>query len=204
MIEAKPTAITTRDGKRHVFRSRVEARWARYFEAMGMPFVYEPFKFVLNERGLTYTPDFEVEGIGIVEIKPAFELLSESIERIEQYVEKTGNRVYCFCGAQPFGAAVIILARSPLQILHLDAMQATLVLCGTQRHEAAKRDYSIVDHAVRQAIWEASRPDFEHDAMSVGELMAFSDARHLDSGEAARGKRALQRMMRQQAKESAA
>ena len=39
------------------FRSRLEARWARYFAAAGVPFEYEPDWFRL-ESGLCYKPDF--------------------------------------------------------------------------------------------------------------------------------------------------
>lgn len=39
------------------FRSRLEARWAVFFDAVGMPYEYEPEGFVLDD-GTTYLPDF--------------------------------------------------------------------------------------------------------------------------------------------------
>ena len=46
---------TTYNGYR--FRSRLEARWAVFFDAVGMPYEYEPEGFVLDD-GTTYLPDF--------------------------------------------------------------------------------------------------------------------------------------------------
>lgn len=51
------------------FRSRVEARWAVFFETLGLPWEYEPEGFELSE-GSRYLPDFRVRypGRGIDEI----------------------------------------------------------------------------------------------------------------------------------------
>jgi len=60
MIEA-PRAIETRyNGYR--FRSRLEARWAVFFDAMGLAFEYEKEGFVLD-NGLCYLPDFWLPSI---------------------------------------------------------------------------------------------------------------------------------------------
>jgi len=56
--------------KGYRFRSRLEARWAVFFDRLGMPFLYEPEGFDLN--GHWYLPDFKcgvAEGCW-VEIKP--------------------------------------------------------------------------------------------------------------------------------------
>ncbi len=53
-----------------LFRSRLEARWAIYFDQLGIEWVYEPECFVLN-NGLKYTPDFYLpQHKCYVEIKP--------------------------------------------------------------------------------------------------------------------------------------
>lgn len=39
------------------FRSRLEARWAILFDTIGIPWIYEPEGFVLN-NGAMYLPDF--------------------------------------------------------------------------------------------------------------------------------------------------
>ena len=42
--------------KGYRFRSRLEARWAVFFDALQIPYRYEPEGFDLN--GLWYLPDF--------------------------------------------------------------------------------------------------------------------------------------------------
>ena len=58
-------AIETRY-KGYRFRSRLEARWAVFFDTLGIRWEYEPEGYVL-EHG-PYLPDFDTE-IGFVEIK---------------------------------------------------------------------------------------------------------------------------------------
>lgn len=45
--------------KGYRFRSRLEARWAVFFDALDLPWEYEPEGFELGE-GLRYLPDFRV------------------------------------------------------------------------------------------------------------------------------------------------
>lgn len=47
----------------HLFRSRLEARWAVFFNAMGVPYEYEPEGFELG-NGMRYLPDFRVKCYG--------------------------------------------------------------------------------------------------------------------------------------------
>ncbi len=59
----KPTAIQT-EYKGYLFRSRLEARWAVFFDACNVRWEYEPQGFVLG-NGTCYLPDFllhDVEG----------------------------------------------------------------------------------------------------------------------------------------------
>lgn len=44
------------------FRSRLEARWAVFFDALGLKWQYEPEGYVL-EDGIYYLPDFYVEDL---------------------------------------------------------------------------------------------------------------------------------------------
>jgi hypothetical protein len=66
-IRAKPTLYK---GTR--FRSRLEARWAVFFDAIGWEWVYEPSFAELS--GISYQPDFLVEtrqsGTHLIEVKP--------------------------------------------------------------------------------------------------------------------------------------
>ena len=52
------------------FRSRLEARWAVFFDALGIKWVYEPEGYDLGRLGY-YLPDFWLPGIGCFgEVKP--------------------------------------------------------------------------------------------------------------------------------------
>ena len=58
------------------FRSRLEARWAVFFDAAGVEYEYEPEGYVLND-GTNYLPDFYLPGLQLfVEIKPFLKDLS--------------------------------------------------------------------------------------------------------------------------------
>ena len=52
----------------HRFRSRLEARWAVFFDALGIPWLYEPQGYRINGR--PYLPDFLLTECGTwVEVK---------------------------------------------------------------------------------------------------------------------------------------
>ena len=59
-MEIKPKE-TFYDG--HRFRSRLEARWAVFFNALNVPYEYEPEGFVLSDNKV-YLPDFRVKCYG--------------------------------------------------------------------------------------------------------------------------------------------
>lgn len=48
--------------KGYRFRSRLEARWAVFFDALGIKWEYEPQGFLLPS-GLQYLPDFQIKGV---------------------------------------------------------------------------------------------------------------------------------------------
>ncbi len=53
------------------FRSRLEARWAVFFNALALRWHYEPEGYQIEHEGeiIRYLPDFKVESIGVVEVK---------------------------------------------------------------------------------------------------------------------------------------
>lgn len=77
-------AIETRY-KGYRFRSRLEARWAVFFDALGLQWEYEPEGFDLGEAGW-YLPDFRITGTDTngdkmeywFEIKPKGKPLSDA------------------------------------------------------------------------------------------------------------------------------
>ena len=64
-------SIPTQYGKQK-FRSRLEAKWALFFDLMKIDWVYEPEQYKLGENGdIWYTPDFWLPNYGVfAEAKP--------------------------------------------------------------------------------------------------------------------------------------
>lgn len=59
------------------FRSRLEARWAVFFDHMGIGWEYEPQGFVINDR--PYLPDFLLDCGTWIEVKGAEEQLDKTL-----------------------------------------------------------------------------------------------------------------------------
>lgn len=84
--------------KGHRYRSRLEARWAIFFDTLGVPFQYEPegFKF---EDGTHYLPDFYLpEQKAWIEIKGG-EISQQDkhkVEMLSEHIRETGRHVYLF------------------------------------------------------------------------------------------------------------
>jgi len=84
---------TTYKGYR--FRSRLEARYAIYFDALGPQWVYEPEGFELP-NGERYLPDFYFPQIDMYgEVKPG-DFVDD--KRHELFVKGTGKTLFVFCG----------------------------------------------------------------------------------------------------------
>lgn len=80
------------------FRSRLEARWAVFFDEIGMRYEYEPQGAVLND-GTRYLPDFYLPSYDLyVEIKPPrTECLDEYAGKCELFRDSTNSPIMlCF------------------------------------------------------------------------------------------------------------
>ena len=68
------------------FRSRLEARWAVFFDALGVKYEYEPEGYELSD-GTKYLPDFYLPYLDyFVEVKGMNNHLQEDIEKLVQFV----------------------------------------------------------------------------------------------------------------------
>ncbi len=78
-------------------RSTLEARWAVFFRELNLRWKYEPETFTGD--GCRYTPDFLVENLGYVEIKPTIQLfVLESSKRVAKIIAANPNiQLYVFC-----------------------------------------------------------------------------------------------------------
>jgi hypothetical protein len=84
------------------FRSRLEARWAVFLDALGVRYEYEPEGFELPS-GARYLPDFRVRCRGTRGHRdgPPFDLYIEVKGRM---TERDAARIREFAGARPGGA----------------------------------------------------------------------------------------------------
>lgn len=68
------------------FRSRLEARWAVFFDALGIKYEYEPEGYELSD-GSKYLPDFYLPDLKYyVEVKGKSIQLESDLQRIEHFV----------------------------------------------------------------------------------------------------------------------
>lgn len=83
------------------FRSRLEARWAVFFDATGLAWHYEPEGYVLGELGW-YFPDFWLPDLGIwYEVKGDVPTQHE-IDKAHALGEATDARIYIAFGQIPY------------------------------------------------------------------------------------------------------
>jgi len=86
------------------FRSRLEARWAVFFDTLGVKWTYEKQGYMLN--GMPYLPDFWFdypfgEGWGFwLEVKPE-PLTDAERDLLAALAKATGHRAFAVCG-QPW------------------------------------------------------------------------------------------------------
>ncbi len=92
--------------KGYKFRSRLEARWAVFFDALGIKWEYEKEGYALGDAGL-YLPDFWLPGISggaWIEIKGEYPTDAELI-KAEALCDATKKDVYVFVGPPWFSIA---------------------------------------------------------------------------------------------------
>ena len=83
--------------KGYRFRSRLEARWAVYFDALSMKWEYEKEGFDLGSAGW-YLPDFWLpEASTWAEVKPT-DFTSSELEKLKRLGDLTGARVLLLVG----------------------------------------------------------------------------------------------------------
>ena len=73
----------------HLFRSRLEARWAIYFDAIGINWQYEKEGWDLGD-GLYYLPDFWLPQVEMwAEVKPG-SFSPQELEKVKRLVKGSG------------------------------------------------------------------------------------------------------------------
>lgn len=86
------------------FRSRLEARWAVFFDAAGIEYQYEPEGYI-GYNDLPYLPDFYLPAFGVfAEVKGSDEQLRQDAPKIEGAID---------FNATPVSAGLILLGQIP-------------------------------------------------------------------------------------------
>jgi hypothetical protein len=82
------------------FRSRLEARWAAYFDLLQIQWIYEPEGFELPSGN--YCPDFEIKSFyfksNYLEVKPNKESADFIAHKLVDLVKMTKRDVFCVIG----------------------------------------------------------------------------------------------------------
>ena len=98
------------------FRSRLEARWAVFFDALGVVYQYEPEGYDLN--GVRYLPDFWLPQLNCwVEVKRCWPTDKEE-EKAQLLAWHTGKQVYIFHGDVwlPDAGGAIATLYNPIEV----------------------------------------------------------------------------------------
>lgn len=107
--------------KGYRFRSRLEARWAVFFDALGLQWEYEPEGYFFDD-GSRYLPDFFIrinprytkyQNAGyFVEIKGTYPS-EEEITKLKRLSEETKHNAYLFFGKCALDGRCISIDHSP-------------------------------------------------------------------------------------------
>jgi len=124
------------------FRSRLEARWAVFFDALDIEWDYEPEGFELD--GTRYLPDFWLPGIDIwVEVKGSI-LSGRDEEKVKQLALKTKKPCLVLLGSPSLEAQI----RAASGVLFYDAwnpIDGRIVASAYTAGESPERDVCIAD-----------------------------------------------------------
>lgn len=99
------------------FRSRLEARWAIWFDAMGIPWNYEIVGWSVGDA--RYLPDFELPSFGWhVEIKPSAipEAEAARLSRVFYAARDSQTNLAVLQGYPAYGQYVLKVSDDPLQL----------------------------------------------------------------------------------------
>lgn len=129
------------------FRSRLEARWAVLFDALGVPYEYEPEGFKLD-NGMHYLPDFRVQcwgNRGQIWDEP-YDLWIEIKGRIfpedECKLQNFANANFSsgMCGMEYVENPLLVLGDIPSNPVAMEQY-----FWGMEQHEIAPFSYQLID-----------------------------------------------------------
>lgn len=147
--------------KGYRFRSRLEARWAVFFEHLGIKFEYEPegYELGIGERYLPdfWLPEFHCEKGLYVEVKPT---TGFDFSKARLFAKQSGNAVLCVNGP-PEPQGYLLFEHFDSEMLETDGAFVSKYLSGgingseyrlyvSVGHDGPI-DWAYIDHAVNAA-----------------------------------------------------
>jgi hypothetical protein len=141
--------------KGYRFRSRLEARWAVFFDALGIVWEYEPEGFELSGK-VRYLPDFFLAESGIyIEIKPEGNIPFAANRKIQQFKSAVGDRNFYVLQGPP------VTFEDDDRETRFDSHLRQLIFCSVVGG-AAEDNMRWSIHDLRQASVYARSARFEH------------------------------------------
>lgn len=109
----KPFALETIYGGVR-FRSRLEARWAVYFDLIGLPWIYEPDGYSLKSGN--YCPDFvtnfNFDSNYFLEVKPNEDAFVPISNKLQEFSDAVDKPIFCLAGYPTIDPQLAILPKS--------------------------------------------------------------------------------------------
>lgn len=128
------------------FRSRLEARWALFFDCVGWDWDYEPCLYKVA-RHMAYLPDFHLPGLNLwVEVKGAYYLKPSSIAKIACSVAGA-RRIPLRC--PPYGPADRILLAGDMLPQTMNRRPVHNLIVDGGSHQALARHCVLDDDGPR-------------------------------------------------------
>lgn len=120
MIAVKPTLY-----KGYYFRSKNEAKWAVFFDKLGIPYQYEPEAFMCSD-GSQYTPDFFLPNSYLRDIR--WKGLYLEVKHKEWTHQEDIGYTYRISTALP-DSHLVLLCGDPYDIVHCNGENNNEQLC---------------------------------------------------------------------------
>ena len=175
-IKAIPTEYND-----YTFKSRLEARWAIFFDELHIPYAYEPEGFELG--AIRYLPDFHfTEGLFLhnfgltqpseiwVEIKPTPKIANDERQKIAAFVKQTDNHILRIGGQPDFNAPLMFIDHHPeagwfnINVRWLELPDGRIGLVPTDQLNNDQLVKQTNTPRLRQAIKKARQADFGHNS----------------------------------------
>src|SRR5437899_5019957 len=173
---------TTYGGYR--MRSRLEARWAVFFDRLGVRWIYEPEGYGLP-NGQAFLPDFLLTNVGLregkhysqqdwskvfIEVKPTRETADRYAETYKFFGMCAPHPLIVCISGQPFGGHPFNLAEASDDIVieqwaNPIAWDAPMFLCRCYRCHAMK--FEFIEHDRMQCPFCGSQCDDGHPAIDT-------------------------------------